>query len=110
MPHLRDGRQHTVGSFLFDYLYSKGVRHAFGIPGDFALPTFRRLEESKIQLITMTHEPMVGFAADGYARTHGLGLACVTYCVGGAEHAEFGSLCVRRKEPRDRGGRRAFRS
>jgi indolepyruvate decarboxylase len=31
----------------------------------------------------MTHEPSVGFAADGYARVHGLGLACVTYCVGG---------------------------
>ncbi len=33
----------TVGSFLFDYLYNKGVRHVFGIPGDFALPTFRWL-------------------------------------------------------------------
>jgi len=73
----------TIGSFLFDYLYSRGVHHAFGIPGDFALPTFRYLEESPIELITMTHEPMVGFAADGYARLRGLGLACVTYCVGG---------------------------
>lgn len=83
MPHRRPGRQPTIGSFLFDYLYGKGIRHAFGIPGDFALPTFRWLERSKIQLLTMTHEPMVGFAADGYARVHGLGLACVTYCVGG---------------------------
>ena len=31
----------------------------------------------------MTHEPSVGFAADGYARMKGLGVACVTYCVGG---------------------------
>ena len=74
---------HTVGSFLFDYLYQKGVRHAFGIPGDFALPTFRWLAASRIKLLTMTHEPGVGFAADGYARVHGLGVACVTYCVGG---------------------------
>jgi len=44
---------------------------------------FRRLEASPIKLMTMTHEPSVGFAADGYARTHGLGLAIVTYCVGG---------------------------
>lgn len=73
----------TIGSFLFDYLHGKGVRHAFGIPGDFALPTFRWLERSPIDLITMTHEPMVGFAADAYARVRGLGLACVTYCVGG---------------------------
>lgn len=74
---------HTVGSFLFDYLYNQGVRHAFGIPGDFALPTFRWLEKSQLKLLTMTHEPSVGFAADGYARIHGLGVACVTYCVGG---------------------------
>ena len=75
--------QPTVGSFLFDYLHAQGVRHAFGIPGDFALPTFRWLEASKLELLTMTHEPSVGFAADAYARVHGLGVACVTYCVGG---------------------------
>lgn len=73
----------TVGSFLFDYLYNQGVRDAFGIPGDFALPTFRWLEHSRLHLYTMTHEPSVGFAADAYARVHGLGVACVTYCVGG---------------------------
>jgi indolepyruvate decarboxylase len=73
----------TVGSFLFDYLHGKGVHHAFDIPGDFALPTFRWLQNSPIKLLTMTHEPSVGFAADGYARIRGLGLACVTYCVGG---------------------------
>lgn len=76
--------QQTVGSFLFDYLHSLGVTHVFGIPGDFALPTFRWLEQSKLETITMTHEPSVGFAADGYARVTGkLGVACVTYCVGG---------------------------
>lgn len=74
----------TVGEFLFDYLYNQGVRTAFGIPGDFALPTFRWLEKSRLDLINMTHEPSVGFAADAYARlTGGLGVACVTYCVGG---------------------------
>lgn len=73
----------TVGSFLFDYLYNQGVHEAFGIPGDFALPTFRWLENSKIRLFTMTHEPSVGFAADAYGRINGLGVACVTYCVGG---------------------------
>jgi TPP-dependent 2-oxoacid decarboxylase len=74
----------TVGSFLFQYLYDQGIRHAFGIPGDFALPTFRWLAKSPIELITMVHEPGVGFAADAYSRAHGgLGLAVVTYCVGG---------------------------
>lgn len=73
----------TLGKFLFDYLYAQGIKDAFGIPGDFVLPTMRWLDASKINLITMTHEPSVGFAADGYARVHGLGLAIVTYCVGG---------------------------
>jgi indolepyruvate decarboxylase len=72
-----------LGQFLFEYLYRCGVRHSFGIPGDFALPTFTWLEKSKIQSITMTHEPAAGFAADAYSRINGLGLVCVTYCVGG---------------------------
>jgi indolepyruvate decarboxylase len=72
-----------LGQFLFEYLYRRGVRHSFGIPGDFALPTFTWLEKSKIQSITMTHEPSAGFAADAYSRINGIGLVCVTYCVGG---------------------------
>jgi indolepyruvate decarboxylase len=72
-----------LGQFLFEYLYQRGVRHSFGIPGDFALPTFSWLEKSKIQSVTMTHEPSAGFAADAYSRINGIGLVCVTYCVGG---------------------------
>jgi indolepyruvate decarboxylase len=72
-----------LGEFLFEYLYRRGVRHSFGLPGDFALPTFAWLERSKIRSITMTHEPAAGFAADAYSRVNGIGLVCVTYCVGG---------------------------
>src|SRR5450631_3885555 len=72
-----------LGQFLFEYLYRCGVRHSFGIPGDFALPTFAALDKSKIKNVTMTHEPSAGFAADAYARINGIGLVCVTYCVGG---------------------------
>jgi TPP-dependent 2-oxoacid decarboxylase len=72
-----------LGQFLFAYLYRCGVCHSFGVPGDFALPTFAWLEKSKIESVTMTHEPGAGFAADAYARVNGIGLVCVTYCVGG---------------------------
>src|SRR3954447_6132331 len=72
-----------MGEFLFAYLYRRGVRHSFGVPGDFALPTFAWLEKSPIKSITMTHEPGAGFAADAYSRINGIGLVCVTYCVGG---------------------------
>src|SRR5438270_13235219 len=72
-----------LGAFLFEYLHRRGVRHCFGVPGDFALPTFAWLEKSPIREITMTHEPGAGFAADAYARVNGIGLVAVTYCVGG---------------------------
>src|SRR5437016_9889101 len=69
--------------FLFAYLHRRGVRHSFGVPGDFALPTFAWLDKSSIESVTMTHEPGAGFAADAYSRINGIGLVCVTYCVGG---------------------------
>lgn len=68
---------------IFELLYQQGVQHAFGIPGDFALTLYDALAESKIKPIVMTHEPCVGFAADAYSRIRGLGLAVVTYSVGG---------------------------
>lgn len=76
-------KKQKLGEFLFDYIHKQGVENAFGIPGDFVLPTVRYLDKSKITLYTMTHEPSVGFAADCYARSKGLGLAVITYCVGG---------------------------
>lgn len=89
----------AVGRFLFDYIYEQGVETAFGIPGDFVLPTFRHLQESKIELKTMTHEPSVGFAADGYARARGLGLAVVTYCVGGLNMVNSVACAYAEKSP-----------
>ena len=41
------------------------------------------IEDSPIKLVGMTREDNAGFAADAYARIHGLGCICVTYCVGG---------------------------
>ncbi len=76
-------RTMPLGQFLFQYLHDNGVRHSFGVPGDFALPTFAWLDKSPIQSITMTHEPGAGFAADAYSRINGIGLVTVTYCVGG---------------------------
>lgn len=89
----------TVGSFLFDYLAAKGVTHVFALPGDFALPTFRWLQQSKLKTITLTHEPSVGFAADGYARVHGLGVALVTYCVGGLNMLNSVACAYAEKSP-----------
>lgn len=65
-------------------LREHGARQIFGIPGDFALPYFRVIEESQIlPLFTLSHEPAVGFAADAAARMiGGVGVAAVTYGAG----------------------------
>ena len=72
-----------VGEYIFDQIYKLGVRHTFGIPGDFALALYDPLERSKLQPIVVTHEPSAGFAADAYSRLTGLGVAVITYSVGG---------------------------
>src|SRR5205085_584392 len=70
---------------VFDELYAQGVRHIFGIPADFVLTLYEAFEQAgRFQLVTLSHEPSVGFAADGAARiTNGLGVCCVTYGAGG---------------------------
>jgi indolepyruvate decarboxylase len=73
----------TVGQYLIDRLGALGVEHVFGIPGDYVLGLYKLIEESPIKLVGTTREDNAGFAADAYARIHGLGCICVTYCVGG---------------------------
>ena len=69
---------------LLHALARAGAREIFGIPGDFALPYFRIIEESGIlPLYTLSHEPGVGFAADAAARIRGApSVAAVTYGAG----------------------------
>ncbi len=74
----------NIAESLLAALKRQGAREIFGIPGDFALPFFKVIEESGIlPLYTLSHEPAVGFAADAAARmTCGLGAAAVTYGAG----------------------------
>jgi TPP-dependent 2-oxoacid decarboxylase len=73
----------TIGSTVIDRLHKLGVRHIFGIPGDYVLSLYKLLEASPIRHIGTTREDCAGFAADAYARINGIGAVCVTYCVGG---------------------------
>ncbi|MDO8320391.1 thiamine pyrophosphate-binding protein, partial [Rhodoferax sp.] len=46
---------------LLTALKKHGARQIYGIPGDYALPYFRIIEESQIlPLYTLSHEPGVG--------------------------------------------------
>jgi len=69
---------------LFCALKDRGATEVIGIPGDFALPYFKILEDTKVlPLYTLSHEPGVGFAADAAGRFNSrLGVAAVTYGAG----------------------------
>lgn len=69
---------------LLHALKERGAKEVYGIPGDFALPYFKIIESTGIlPLVTLSHEPAVGFAADASARFRGgLGVAAVTYGAG----------------------------
>jgi indolepyruvate decarboxylase len=74
-----------LGDFLVAYLKRAGVTHLFGLPGDLVLGLFHRFGRDRgLEIVTLSHEPSVGFAADGYSRsTRRLGVVCVTYGAGG---------------------------
>ena len=74
----------SLANGLLQALKDYGAREIFGIPGDFVLPFYKAIEETKIlPHYTLSHEPAVGFAADAAARFHqGLGVAVVTYGAG----------------------------
>jgi indolepyruvate decarboxylase len=73
-----------LGRVLLDALRAHGAHEIFGIPGDFALPFFKVIEESAIlPLYTLSHEPAVGFAADAAARFRAsISVAAVTWGAG----------------------------
>ncbi|QPD03805.1 MAG: putative Pyruvate decarboxylase [Candidatus Nitrospira kreftii] len=77
------GDKATIGSAVLDRLHRLGVRHIFGIPGDYVLSLYQLIEASPIKHVGTTREDCAGFAADAYARINGIGAVCVTYCVGG---------------------------
>jgi len=73
----------TIGDYLIRRLGEEWIGHVFGVPGDYVLGFFKKLEESPLQTINTCDEQGAAFAADAYARMRGLGTVCITYAVGG---------------------------
>lgn len=76
-------RDATVASYLLTRLKEAGLKHAFGVPGDYVLTFMDRLISSGITFIGTCNELNAGYAADAYARITGIGCICVTWGVGG---------------------------
>ena len=72
----------SVADFLIERLENAGVKHIFGVPGDYVLNFIKRLGDSKIKFVNTTDENHAGFAADAYARLNGIGCVATTYNVG----------------------------
>ncbi len=89
----------SIGEYLIQQLYAQGVRHVFGIPGDYVLAFYEQLFRSKLRLINTCDEQSAGFAADAYARVRGLGAVCITYCVGGLKVANPTAEAFAEKSP-----------
>ncbi len=89
----------TIGEYLITKLEEYGVRHVFGIPGDYVLGFYDLLQKSRLQVIGMTKEDGAGFAADAYARINGMGACCITYCVGGLSVANAIAGAYAEKSP-----------
>lgn len=88
-----------IGDYLIARLHALGVRHVFGIPGDYVLGFYERLRKSPLQIVNTCDEQGAGFAADAYARVHGLGVVCITYCVGGLKVANTTAEAFAEKSP-----------
>jgi TPP-dependent 2-oxoacid decarboxylase len=75
---------HTVSSYLIQKLHEYGIRHIFGVPGDYILGFYDELIRSRmLNVVNTCDEQGAAFAADAYARVRGFGAVCITYCVGG---------------------------
>ena len=94
---MTNDRNITVSDYLLMRLKSLGVNHIFGIPGDFILPFFQKMEGSGIEHVAACNELNAGYAADGYARINGLGAVAATYGPGAFSfvNAAAGALAER---------------
>ncbi|WP_439671828.1 Indole-3-pyruvate decarboxylase [Cupriavidus necator] len=72
-----------IGTFLARRLKEAGVRHVFGVPGDFNLSFLEQIQDAPgIEFVGNCNELNAAYAADGYARTSGLAAFVTTFGVG----------------------------
>ncbi|KAK7861030.1 pyruvate decarboxylase 1 [Quercus suber] len=74
----------TLGRHLARRLVQIGVTDIFSVPGDFNLTLLDHLiAEPGLTNVGCCNELNAGYAADGYARSRGVGACVVTFTVGG---------------------------
>jgi indolepyruvate decarboxylase len=72
-----------IGNFLLRRLEEAGIRHIFGVPGDYNLEFMQQLEDrGEPAWVGNCNELNASYATDAYARINGLGAMVVTHGVG----------------------------
>lgn len=85
----------SVGDYLLDRLQELGVRHLFGVPGDYVLGFNEQIEaRPDVAWVANCNELNAAYAAEGYARAKGIAALVVTAGVGdlGAASGVCGAL------------------
>jgi indolepyruvate decarboxylase len=78
-----DAEAWTVARYLAARLEQLGITHLFGVPGNHLGPFLSTLRATTgVQWVGTPTEMGGGYAADAFARVHGIGAVAVTYGVG----------------------------
>ena len=72
----------TVADYILKRLNDRGVDTLFGVPAAYCSPLFDAVGAHGITAVVSASDLEAGYAADGYARTKGLGAVAVSYGVG----------------------------
>jgi indolepyruvate decarboxylase len=73
----------TVARYLVNRLAARGVRHFFGVPGDYNLHFLDTvIAHPEVDWVGTANELNAAYAADGYARCRGAAVLVTTYGVG----------------------------
>lgn len=99
MHHPSPSGMVRLADYLVERLQAHDVDTVFGVPGDFVLKLFRHLEQGPLTIVNTVDEQGAGFAADAYARLRGLGVACVTWGVGGLKIANTTAQAYAEESP-----------
>lgn len=73
----------TVGDYLLHRLQQAGIRHLFGVPGDYNLQFLDSvIDHPEIAWVGCANELNAAYAADGYGRCNGAAALLTTFGVG----------------------------
>ncbi|MBA2753827.1 MAG: alpha-keto acid decarboxylase family protein [Chloroflexia bacterium] len=72
----------SVGDYLAERLYDRGVRHVFHVPGPFVDRLVEQCERAGLVVVSPLDGQSAGFMADAYARMRGFGVAIGGYGAG----------------------------